>query len=216
MSVRKSTADTLESASHAVKTSYDLVWLRKWMEKELESKRYEHTLGVAYTAAALAMRYGVDLNRAQAAGLLHDCAKNLSNEKRIRICQKNGLPINDAEHKNPFLLHAKVGSFLAKQKYGIEDQEILDAIEWHTTGRPGMGILEKIIYIADYIEPGRNQASNLEEVRYLAFCDLDDCLFRILEDTLKYLAASKAEIDSMTQQTYDYYRQLRKTENTAK
>lgn len=187
----------------------EILMLSKSMEKALEGKRYEHTLGVAYTAAALAMCYGQDVHKAQIAGLLHDCAKNYTNEKRINICRKNGIPINEAEQKNPFLLHAKVGSFLAREKYGIKDKEILDAITYHTTGRPDMGMLDKIIYIADYIEPGRRQAPGLPEVRRLAFASLDDCLFRILKDTLDYLGASKMEIDISTQQTYDYYKALR-------
>ena len=176
------------------------------MEHELDPRRYEHTLGVAYTAAALAMRYGADMKKAQIAGLLHDCAKNLSSEKQIRTCHKHSIAINAAEQKNPSLLHAKVGSFLAWHKYGIEDREILDAITWHTTGKPEMRLLDKILYIADYIEPGRNQAPNLPQARKLAFEDLDECLFLILRDTLAYLTASKAEVDPMTQQTYEYYR----------
>ena len=101
----------------------DLKKIRKAMEKELDPKRYEHTLGVAYTAASLAMCYGADLNSALIAGMLHDCAKCLSNEKKISICKKHDLPINPAEEKNPFLLHAKVGSYLASKKYGVTDPE---------------------------------------------------------------------------------------------
>lgn len=190
------------------KQTQEIMTLRKAMAKALEEKRYEHTLGVAYTAASLAMCYGQDVYQAQVAGLLHDCAKNYTNEKRISICKKNGIPINAAEQKNPFLLHAKVGSFLAREKYGVNDKAILDAITYHTTGRPNMSILDKIIYIADYIEPGRRQAPGLPEVRQLAFISLDDCLFRILKDTLDYLHASKMEIDMSTQQTYDYYKSL--------
>lgn len=190
------------------KQTQQILTLRKAMAKALEEKRYEHTLGVAYTATSLAMCYGQDVYQAQVAGLLHDCAKNYTNEKRISICKKNGIPINAAEQKNPFLLHAKVGSFLAREKYGVNDKAILDAITYHTTGRPNMSTLDKIIYIADYIEPGRRQAPGLPEVRQLAFISLDDCLFRILKDTLDYLHASKMEIDMSTQQTYDYYKAL--------
>jgi predicted HD superfamily hydrolase involved in NAD metabolism len=89
------------------------------------------------------------------------------------------------ELQNPTaLLHAKVGSFLAKEKYGIEDEDVLNAIRYHTTGRPCMSTLEKILYIADYIEPGRKHASNLLQIRRMAFQDLDKTLFKILEDTL--------------------------------
>ena len=178
------------------------------MEKELDPKRYEHTLGVAYTAASLAMCYGADLNSALIAGMLHDCAKCLSNEKKISICKKHDLPINPAEEKNPFLLHAKVGSYLASKKYGVTDPDILNAILNHTTGRPDMSLLEKIVWLSDYIEPGRKQAPNLPEIRRIAFEDLDKALVMALENTLSYLKGGNMEIDSMTQKTYDFYKNI--------
>lgn len=184
----------------------DIGKIRKAMEKNLDAKRYEHTLGVAYTAAALAMCYGEDAKNAELAGLLHDCAKCMDNTKKINLCKKHNISINEIELKNPFLLHAKVGSFLAMQKYGIRDKDIINAILNHTTGRPGMTVLEKIVYIADYIEPNRKQAPNLSEIRRLAFCDLDAALVRILEDTLRYLNSVEGEIDPMTQKTYEYYK----------
>jgi len=186
----------------------DITKIRKSMEKKLDSKRYEHTLGVAYTAAALAMRYEVDQNNALLAGMLHDCAKCMSNEKRLSICEKYNISVSEAERKNPFLLHAKVGSFLAMKKYGITDKDVINAILNHTTGRPGMSTLEKIIWLADYIEPGRKQAPNLAAIRKVAFEDLDRALLMALEDTLKYLDGGKMEVDSMTQKTYDFYKNL--------
>ncbi len=183
----------------------DISKIRKAMEKELDSKRYEHTLGVAYTAAALAMRYDVDMDAAIVAGLLHDCAKCLSDEKKLSICEKHNLTITQVERQNPSLLHAKVGSFLAMETYHVEDIDIVNAILNHTTGRPGMSALEKIIFIADYIEPGRKHAPNLALIRKLVFLDLDKALLKILEDTLEYLKESKQEVDLMTQKTYDFY-----------
>lgn len=183
----------------------DISKIRRAMEKELDSKRYEHTLGVAYTAAALAMRYDVDVDAAIVAGLLHDCAKCLSDEKKLSICEKHNLTITQVERHNPSLLHAKVGSFLAMETYHVEDIDIINAILNHTTGRPGMSALEKIIFIADYIEPGRKHAPNLALIRKLVFLDLDKALLKILEDTLEYLKESKQEVDLMTQKTYDFY-----------
>lgn len=183
----------------------DIRKIRKKMEKTLDHKRFEHTLGVAYTASALAMCHQEDLNKAQIAGLLHDCAKCMDNEKKISICKKHNIPITDIERQNPFLLHAKVGSYLARKQFHIHDTDILNAILNHTTGRPGMSRLEKIVYIADYIEPGRKQAPNLAQVRRLAFMDLDAALLKILQDTLGYLKNIDSTIDPMTQQTYDYY-----------
>ena len=184
----------------------DLHKIRKQLAKNLDVKRYEHTLGVAYTAAALAMRYGENIYDAELAGLLHDCAKCIDNEKKIQICEKHQIEISDSERKNPFLLHAKVGGYIANKKYDVKDSNILNAVIYHTTGRPEMSMLEKIIYIADYIEPGRNTAPNLATIRSLVFQDLDKALLQILEDTLTYLQKTDKEIDPMTQKTYEYYK----------
>lgn len=188
----------------------DIHKIKKQLRKELDEKRYEHTLGVAYTSAALAMCHHADMHDAYVAGLLHDCAKCLDNEKKLHICEKHGIDINEAEQKNPYLLHAKVGGYLAKKKYHVDDEQIINAIVYHTTGKPDMTLLEKIVYIADYIEPGREHAPNLNELRTLAFHDLDTALLQILEDTLHYLEKSGREIDPMTRQTYDFYRGLTK------
>lgn len=190
--------------------------IRRAMEKTLDSKRFEHTLGVAYTAAALAMRYDCDVLKAQMAGMLHDCAKCMSNEKRLNICKKHNIGVTEIERRNPFLLHAKVGSYIAMQKYHIHDGDIIHAILNHTTGRPDMSLLEKIVYVADYIEPGRKQAPNLGAIRKLAFTDLDEALFRILEDTLVYLNQMNGEVDPTTQNTYDFYKEYMEEKRTAK
>ncbi len=189
--------------------SYNFSKTKKTLRKYLDRDRFEHSEGVMYTAAALAMRYGEDLEKAQIAGILHDCAKCMPDSKKLKICEKNHIEITEAEKMSPFLLHAKVGAYIAKAKYDIEDTEILDAIACHTTGKPAMTLLEKIIYISDYIEPMRNKASNLEEVRKMAFVDLDEALFKILSDTLVYLEKSSKKMDPMTMQTYEYYRAQR-------
>ena len=188
--------------------------LRKEMEKELNSKRYEHTLSVAYTAASLAMIHGADTEKALIAGMLHDCAKCISSKKLISICEKNSLGISEVEMNNPAaLLHAKVGAVLAHEKYDVDDDDILNAIKYHTTGRPNMSKLEKILYIADYIEPGRKHASNLKQIRTMAYQDLDKTLLKILEDTLSYLMSADGQIDTMTKETYDYYKNLHIQQN---
>ncbi len=186
----------------------DLRKIRKSMQKIQDTKRFEHTLGVEYTAAALAMRFDVDIINAQLAGLLHDCAKCLSDEKRLSICEKHNISINEIERRNPFLLHAKVGSFLAMNKYKVANPDIINAILNHTTGRPGMSSLEKIIFIADYIEPGRKHAPHLKEIRRIAFDDLDQALIMVLHDTVEYLKSSGGEFDPMTMKTYEYYSKI--------
>lgn len=176
------------------------------VEKELKYARFIHTMGVAFTATSLAERYGADMRKAETAGLLHDCAKYVPVERMERLCEKGGIEITSFERGNPALLHSKAGVVLARTQYGVNDPEILDAIRCHTTGRPGMTLLDKILFIADYIEPGRDQATDLDKVRALAFEDIDRCLMKILEDSLNYLATTVRKIDPMTQKTYDYYK----------
>ena len=105
------------------------------LKKELDENRYHHTLGVMYTSASMAMRYDVDVQKALYAGLLHDCAKCIPSDKKIRLCEKYGLPVSSVEKENPSLLHARLGAYLAHEKYGVKDEEIIYAIESHTTGR---------------------------------------------------------------------------------
>lgn len=189
---------------------YKIDKMKKRVQEHLDKVRYEHTLGVMYTAGAMAMRYQVDLEKALVAGLLHDCAKCLSSDKKIKLCEKYNITISDSERRNSGLLHAKLGAYLAYSKYDIEDQEIIAAITYHTTGRPEMTLLDKIVYIADYIEPNRNEAPNLPEVRKLAFVDIDECLYLILKDSLAYLQTKSEVIDPMTEQTYLYYKEVLK------
>lgn len=181
--------------------------LRRAMEKELSAGRYTHTLGVAYTAASLAMAHGEDMEKAMTAGLLHDCAKAMHGSELVAICEKGHLSMNTAERNNPTaLLHAKAGAYLAEHKYTVSDGDILNAIRYHTTGRPDMSKLEKIIYIADYIEPGRKQLAELEMIRRIAFQDLDWTMEKILENTLAYLRTTDGQVDDMTSKTYQFYK----------
>ena len=182
--------------------------IRKSLAKTLDEDRYIHTIGVAYTATSLAMRYGASIENAELAGLLHDCAKCMDDDKKLAICEKYNIPVTDVEKRNPFLLHAKIGSFLAMKTYKVHDTDVINAILNHTTGRPGMSLLEKIIFVADYIEPNRKKAPNLAEIRQMAFVDLDSAVVRILKDTLDYLESTPGEIDVMTQNTYEFYNEL--------
>lgn len=184
----------------------EIIKISKKLQKELDADRYRHTSGVMYTAAALAMCHGENVEHALYAGLLHDCAKCIPGRKKIKLCKKYKLAVSEVEEKNPSLLHAKLGAYLAANKYDITNQDILNAINSHTTGRPGMSLLEKIIYIADYMEPGRAALPNMAEVRRLAFQNIDECLYRILEDSLVYLRSRELPIDSMTERTYLYYK----------
>ena len=181
--------------------------IKKKLKKSQDKERYEHTKGVMYTAGCLAMAHGYYLEKAMLAGLLHDCAKCIPNDEKLTLCKEHNILVTPVEAENPFLLHAKLGAFLAKSEYNITDPDVLHAIKVHTTGEPDMNILDKIIFIADYIEPGRNKAPNLEKVRKQAFHDLNACMAQILRDTLMYLNSGKGTIDSTTQLTYEFYKQ---------
>ena len=157
------------------------------LKKRIKPSRFQHTLGVIETAEALASAWHYPHpEKARLAALLHDCAKSES----------------DA------LGHAPLGAVIAREEYGIRDAEILDAIRWHTTGRAEMSVLEKIIFIADYIEPGRDRAPHLDMLRKLAFSDPDKTIYCILEDTLSYLRNSGTCIDAASIETYNYYKNL--------
>jgi putative nucleotidyltransferase with HDIG domain len=162
---------------------YDINLIQTELRANLSEKRFTHTEGVIETALQLARHYGEDEAKTYLAALLHDCAKPISTN----------------------LGHAGKGAQLAREKYGVADSYILDAIAYHTTGRPNMTLLDKIIFIADYIEPNRQEAPNLDDLRRLAFVDLDKCLRCILKATLEYLKGKNVDIDPMTEQTYQYY-----------
>ena len=186
---------------------YDFIKMQKKLAKYLDEDRYEHTLGVMFTCAALAMVHDCDLITAQTAGLLHDCAKCIPNKKKLKMCSQHHISVSEFEQEHPFLLHAKLGAYVAKAKYDVTDENILSAITWHTTGKPDMTLLEKIVFTADYIEPGRDQAPNLAWLRQLAFTDIDQAVCEILKQTLDYLRDQGGEIDPATEVTYSYYLQ---------
>lgn len=188
-------------------------FLLKCLSATLRPGRYLHTLRVAETAASLAFCHcqkpETDISRAELAGMLHDCAKYYTGEEMISLCEKYNITLSDTEKRNTALIHGKLGAYLARERYGIKNSEICSAISFHTTGKPEMTVLEKIIYIADYIEPGRKMDCRpypLSEIRKESFRDLDNALLMILTNTVTYLKEStEEEIDELTIQTYDYY-----------
>ena len=186
----------------------EIQYIRKIMSDKLDPKRYEHTLGVSFTAAALAMAHDYDITDAEMAGLLHDCAKHFPESVLISKCRKHGIYLSEEELKSPAVIHAIYGAYLAEHKYGISDREVINSIRYHTTGRAGMSKLEKIIYLADYIEPTRSSSEILPEVRRLAFTDLDLCMYKILGSTVEYLDSRKTHIAKDTFTAYEYFREL--------
>lgn len=189
--------------------------IKEKLIKKLSPERYEHTIGVAYTAASLAMRYELDVEKAFLAGILHDCAKYCSSDRLLKKSMDAGLRISDSERKQPDLLHAKLGAYYAKTKYGVDDEEICHAIEYHTTGCRDMSLLDMIIYVSDYIEPNRNKAPNLSYYRHLAFVDIELCTFEILRGTIEYVSSKRTDIDPTTILAYEWLKE-RYNDNTGK
>lgn len=202
----------LENFLYSFKKTYDHMYfreLRKAIKPNMSKKRHEHSIGVEFTATCLAMRYDPTLlNKARIAGILHDCAKCMEDKDVIELCKKHNIPVNEYEKEHPFMLHGKTGAHLAKVEYGIDDLDILSAITYHTVGRPNMTLLEKIIFTADYIEPGRDKAPNLEYLRNLAFIDLDEAVYRIVGDTIAYLKDYNEPINGVIFDVYDFYKDL--------
>lgn len=175
-----------------------------YLKSNLLEKRYMHTLGVADTAKRLAKLNGVSEKKAEIAGLAHDVAKNLSIDKMREMMKENNVIISEIEEKNMNLWHSIVAPIEAKDKLGIDDDEILDAIRWHTTGKEDMSTLTKIIYIADMIEPGRN-FDGVDEIRRATFENLDKGVYFGLTSSIKILLARNLLIDENTIKARNYF-----------
>ena len=182
--------------------------IRKALKKRMDKERYWHTLGVAYTAANMAMCYGVDINRAFLAGLLHDSAKPIPDDEKLAICAREGIAVTEAEERAPGLLHAVLGAYVARTEFKVTDPEILTAIEYHTVGRPNMTTLEKIIYVADLIEPNRPEFPMIPEIRQVAYKDLDLAMYYTAKRCMDFLIRKGTScVDPRSLDTIRYYRE---------
>ena len=176
--------------------------IMEMLAKTLKPKRFTHTLGVESTAVALARLHDESPEKASIAALLHDMAKNRTDEDLLDICRKNAIDLHPNE-RYISLLHAFSGSVLAREAYPGLPEEIYTAIRYHSTGRPHMSTLEKIIFSADYIEPNRKPFQGLETARERTFADLDKGCILILEQTISYLKEKKQAIHPLTQETLE-------------
>jgi predicted HD superfamily hydrolase involved in NAD metabolism len=168
----------------------------------LTEHRYQHTLGVMETAVTLAITFGADAKKAELAAIFHDYAKfRPKDEMKLIITQQHMDPLL-LEHESE-LWHAPVGAYLVEMEVGIKDTEILQAIKSHTSGRVGMTLLEKIIFLADYIEPGRN-FPGVEEVREIAKKDLNQAVIQTLVNTMQFLMKRKFKVFPETLHTYNW------------
>lgn len=161
----------------------ELSWLREQAYAMLHESRIAHVAGCESEAVQLAKFWGEDPENAAESGILHDITKRLSYEEQLQLCKKYDIILDSAERRLPKLLHARTGAAVARDLFGISDI-VFDAIRWHTTGKPDMTLLEKILYIADYIEPTRD-FPGVEGIRDLAYKDLDRAILLGLQMTVE-------------------------------
>lgn len=186
--------------------------IKKWLSENLNEERYSHSLGTAQCAKELALRFGLDPEKAYIAGLLHDCAKCFSNEKLLEIIKDN-LEVEEAEMLNYKTLHAPVSAYYAKKVFGVTDEEILSAIRWHTLGQINMTEFEKIIFLADKIEPNTRDQSYREEILNILEENngLNKALLKCYKETLKSLVKRDLKICLLTVEIYNKLEDLCKT-----
>lgn len=182
----------------------DYTKILDWLKNNLNEERYLHTLGTADCAKELAGKYGLDNEKAYLAGLLHDCAKCFSNEKLLEIIHKN-LHVEECEMLNYKTLHAPVSAFIAEKEFNVTDKEILSAIRWHTLGKLDMTDFEKIVFLADKIEPNTRDKEYSEQIRSLLNekNGLNKALLRCYKETIKSLVKRDLKICILTIEIYN-------------
>ena len=168
--------------------------IREYLKNNLKPSRYGHTLGVVNTAIKLAEIYGEDKSKAEIAALCHDVAKNMSNEELRKLIDNENIILSIDEENTQELWHSIIAPVIARKVFGIEDEEVLNAMRWHTTGKENMTNLEKIVYLADLIEPSR-KFDGIDEIREIAYKDLDLAMLKALTHTTIYLLKQGCAVD---------------------
>jgi predicted HD superfamily hydrolase involved in NAD metabolism len=172
------------------------------VRQHLTEQRYQHTLGVLESAIELARQYGADVEKAEQAAIFHDYAKFRNEKEMMQIIKDTPNMPQDLLHYHKELWHAPVGALLVRKEAGIKDDEVLKAIFYHTTGRPHMTLLEKIIYLADYIEPGR-VFPGVDQVRALAKSNLNQALLSAMERTILFIEKKGESVYPLTRQAFE-------------
>jgi predicted HD superfamily hydrolase involved in NAD metabolism len=187
----------------------DYTKIKDWLKNNLSEERYFHTLGTADCAKELAMSFGLNSEKAYLAGLLHDCAKCFSNEKLLQIIKDN-LSVEESEMQNYKTLHAPVSAYIAETEFGIKDKEILSAIRWHTLGKIDMTDFEKIVFIADKIEPNTRDKEYSDKIRELLKEEngLNKALLKCYKETIKSLCKRNLKICLLTIEIYNKLQDL--------
>jgi predicted HD superfamily hydrolase involved in NAD metabolism len=169
-----------------------------WLADRVPAARIKHILGVEQMSIELALHYQLDEKKAATAGLMHDLAKYFKPSLLLQMAREEGLELDPVDEENPHLLHADVSAIVARDKFGIFDEEILQAIQDHTLGRPGMSQLSCIVFLADTLEPGRGNTPELEALRQVAWQDLYKAVWLTCDYSLKYLLETRCLIHPRT------------------
>lgn len=196
-------ASIVKNRLYGVKVNFD--WLRSKSYAMLKPKRIPHVMGCEEEAIRLADRWGADRDKAAEAAILHDCTKKKPLAEQLKICEKYGIEVDAVERVSEKLLHAKTGAMTAKCKFGA-DRDVVDAIRWHTTGRADMTLLEKVVYMADYIEPNR-VFEGVETLRALAYEDLDRAMLLGFEMSLEDVRAQGTQAHENTLAALKWYKE---------
>jgi predicted HD superfamily hydrolase involved in NAD metabolism len=158
-----------------------------WLADNVPDARLQHILRVEQMSAELASHYHLDVEKASQAALLHDLAKNFKLQHLLQMAQAEGLELDPVDEANPHLLHAQVGAIVARNQFGVQDEEILQAIQNHTLGRPGMSLLSCIVFLSDSLEPGRGYTLELEALRQISRKNIYRAVWQTCDYSLKYL-----------------------------
>lgn len=176
----------------------------------LTPKRFAHTQEVAQLSRKMAKCYGINKEKAYLAGLLHDVAKNFDDEEKLKLYEEYGLKQDTIILKQPELAHSFLGAVIAENEFLVNDEDILNAIRYHTTGRKNMSMLEKIVYLADMTEPTRRSFPQLEEIRQLLFTDIDKALTLALKSSIDFCKSKEVIIHPLSLEAYEYYNNILK------
>ena len=176
---------------------------RSLIKNRMGERRYIHSLNVAKAAVKLAKHYGADVEKAETAGILHDCCKEIPKDEMLQIITRGGIILDATEKNSSKLWHAIAGSVYVRDELGIKDEDIINSIKYHTTGRAGMSLLEKIIFIADFIGDERDY-DGVEIMREKAFNRLEEAMLFGLQFTITDLAKRKLQIHSNALFCYNY------------
>ncbi len=182
-----------------------------WLSNHVPESRVEHVLRVEAMAVDLAQQHGLSTHKAAQAGLMHDLAKYFPAEKLLAIATSNNIEIDFVFEANPHLLHADISAIVARDEFGIDDPDILEAIANHTLGRPSMDGLSCVVFLADGLEPGRGVKKNLEELRKLSRQNLRKAVWKTFDYTFEKLIRSKRLIHPRALDTRNWFLQSTKS-----